>query len=178
MPLPATALWAQQTARLGNSSSAISKLDYSSYLDIFSFHPCTLYFITSTTLKSCTCHVYTRYFSAWYSLSCINPSRYAISNAVPVWFISLLIYILEILLYFAAQVSRYRNLRCVWRGPAPSRWAVTWLLSHFYLSAFLQQHPPLRGTPWSQGSSTISPVRCIVFTRFSFYWSGAWQSIS
>ena len=48
--------------------------------------------------------------------------------------------ILAILLYFAAQVSCNRNLRCIWRGPAPSRWAVTWFLSHFYLSAFWQQH--------------------------------------
>jgi len=149
-----------------------STLVYISYLNTFSFHSCTYHFITCITLKSFTCHVFSRYFSACHSASCIHTSRYAVSNTV-----LYILRILTILLYFAAQVSCNRNLRCIWRGPAPSRWAVTWFLSHFYLSAFWQQHPPLRGTPWSQGSSAISPVRCIVFKHFSSYWGGSPESI-
>lgn len=114
-------------ASLGNST-----LDYISYLNTFSFHSCTFHFNTSIALKSFTCH--SRYFSACHSASCIHTSRYAVSNTV-----LYILRILAILLYFAAQVSCNRNLRCIWRGPAPSRWAVTWFLSHFYLSAFWQQ---------------------------------------
>jgi len=155
-------------ASLGNST-----LDYISYLNTFSFHSCTYHYITSITFQFFTCHVFSRYFSACHhSVSCIHTSRHAVPNTV-----ICILHILAILLYFAAQVSCNRNLRCIWRGPAPPRWAVTWFLSHFYLSAFWQQHPPLRETPWSQGSSTISPVRCIVFTHFSSYWGGAPESI-
>jgi hypothetical protein len=84
--------------------------------------------------------VITRYFLARYAVSCINTSRYAVSNAVPVWFISRLMYIGNITLLRCTS-KLLQELKVCMTGPSAFKMSRNLALIAFLLECLLATAP-------------------------------------